>query len=722
MVRLMRDRPKILLGTEIEYGVNAIDRDEQTLSPSWLARMMLRRAELRPHLPGAETGQFLTNGSRCLIEPAGHASHFEVASPETRSPFDAVRYELAGDRLVAQLAQEVARANASVDQIWVRKGGIDYLERTTWGAHENYLFYLRPPEDVRPEIVSHCVSRIVFAGAGGFDGDGRFVLSPRATFMRDVVAASRPEARALVDTRDEPHCVGHNRLHLMCGDHLRGHLANVLKLGTTALVVALADAGCVDAAAIHLANPLDALETINHDQTLRRTVELADGRAVTAVDIQRHYLVQVQRHLHLLPEWAGRVCDLWAEALTRLKEGSHCAADCLEWSLKLMLFRDRVARHGARWPLNGHREEGRTRSREITSRLMAELYEVDLRFAQIYPPSLFDELATAPPPAARVRGAWFRHEVTGVDEIDRALAEAPRGGRGHVRGTVVQRLAAHAASFTCTWDSINSRSGRSRLDLTDPFVETEIWTDGHADRHGIPDEVWALLGHLDAPTSAATPGRIRELAGMFLGSDAMELRRLSVPYAADINNRALEFRDSGRLDEAEWLLRAALAIDLEGVGPWKKVSHRRNNLATVLIMQGRLAEARQQLTMAWQLIGTRYDLTSARVLTMRLTTAFLADERVQLFLGQLKRHVKMQPLPDFANVSNYWRAECVIRAVAPMLDECTVGLLGQVVAVLNREQVDASLDLWQSWRDAQVCPLEFPWPADGPDLGRRAPG
>jgi hypothetical protein len=201
------------------------------------------------------------------------------------------------------------------------------------------------------------------------------------------------------------------------------------------------------------------------------------------------------------------------------------------------------------------------------------------------------------------------------------------------------------------------------------------------------------------------------LAEEFCRADATSLRRRSAPHAADINNWALELREGGRLDEAEWLLRAALAIDLECAGPWRKVPHRRSNLATVLLMGGRLQEAREQLTMAWQSVGRRYDLTSARVLTMRLATAFVGDEPHELFLGQLKQHLRIEPLPDLANVAPHWQAQSILRVLTPELNAEHIGLLRQVIAVLNCEHAIESLDEWSSWHGACARELDLPWPA-----------
>ena len=336
---------------------------------------------------------------------------------------------------------------------------------------------------------------------------------------------------------------------------------------------------------------------------------------------------------------------------------------------------------------------------------MAQLHEIDLRFAQLHPPSLFDDLGT--PPGGG--DAQFRHRVPGISEVDRALNEPPLHGRAAVRGTVVRRLAGHCPPFVCHWDSIRSASGRLRLDLSDPLVATEKWIFDNGEPRGMPREVWDILSGVDRHVSA--PTRVRELAEPFCHPDASDLRRRSASYAADINNRGLDFE------------RAAGSTKPSGSFErrWQSTSNARVPCGRYRIVEitslpswsweDDLEEAREQLTMAWQSIGRAYHFTSARILTMRLATAFAAEEPNALFLGQLKQHLTIQPLPDLANVTSHWQAESILRVLTPKLNAEHSGLLRQVVAVLNRERAIESLDAWSCWHEAHACELTRPWPA-----------
>jgi hypothetical protein len=158
-------------------------------------------------------------------------------------------------------------------------------------------------------------------------------------------------------------------------------------------------------------------------------------------------------------------------------------------------------------------------------------------------------------------------------------------------------------------------------------------------------------------------------------------------------------------------MRAALAIDVAGGGATsRKLPHRRNNLATVLLIQGRASDARQEVTLAWQDARTRYDLTSARILTMRLMIALVDGEPEDVFLGQLKTHLAIQPLPDSADVNPLWQVALLLEALTPKLDASALELLRATADVLNGDRPVESLEELARWRNAPALTLDAPWP------------
>ena len=192
---------RCLFGTETEYAVIALNENGDVLPTAYAVARLRARAVKRPNLPAAESGVFLSNGGRFYVDVGNHP---EYAAPETTDPWEAVRYSFAGDRLMAELAAEAALDAPRSAAVHVRKGNVDYTTRATWGSHENFL-HERPPTVVRPSLVSHLVSRIVFTGGGGFDPFApdvpRFVLSPRALFVQCPIGGSMTGRVALVDDR-----------------------------------------------------------------------------------------------------------------------------------------------------------------------------------------------------------------------------------------------------------------------------------------------------------------------------------------------------------------------------------------------------------------------------------------------------------------------------------------------------------------------------------------
>jgi proteasome accessory factor A len=697
------ERARVIFGTETEYGVNAFAGDGRPLPANPVVNEFLTRAAARPSLPGSESGVFLANGARFYLD----GGHPEYASPETTNPWDAVRYSLAGDALMLQLAEEVPRAQPDIARLVVRKGNVDYAGQTTFGSHENYL-HRCPSVRLRPALVPHLVSRIVLTGGGGFDpfetSRARFVLSPRALFLTRQIAVSVLGGRALVDERDQPHCAGFSRQHLTCGDANRSHLSLFLRIGTTALVVALIDAGCDDGG-VELRHPLRALARVARDTTLGAPLRLTSGRQVTALEIQRHYLQQVQRNRALLPPWTDEVSRLWQDALARLAYGPEAAADRLDWAIKYAIWRRGVEWRRHRSSKDSASAPTLTTPMRRTGAWRAQLCEVDLRFGQLHPPALFEALDDA---------GVLRHRLPGIDHVEQAITIPPADGRARIRGAVVARLNGQVVSARCGWDQIQDVASGRRLDLASPFAEEEVWRDLPEPSPGPASPIARLALLARSQSSPEVTQSIRTLASELGAPGAHDASgcRLTGDDAILLNNYAVSLRGAGRLDDAEWLMRAALAIDIlvrpEG---HPKLRHRRNNLGGVLLMQNRTCEARQEVTRAWRDTGQRFDVTSARIVFLRCAIALVDNEAETLFLGQLKSHLAINPLPDYADVVRRWDVARLLDVLATRLDPEALALLRAMANVANGDRPVCSLEEVPRWRETSPVALDIPWPS-----------
>ena len=129
-------------------------------------------------------------------------------------------------------------------------------------------------------ITPHLVTRQIFTGAGKVGSEtagnaGRdvaFQLSQRADFFEEEVGLETTLKRPIVNTRDEPHAdpQQYRRLHVIVGDANLAEVATFLKVGTTALVLALIEDDAFDGRELTLANPVQAMRQVSLDLTPAR--------------------------------------------------------------------------------------------------------------------------------------------------------------------------------------------------------------------------------------------------------------------------------------------------------------------------------------------------------------------------------------------------------------------------------------------------------------------
>src|SRR5580704_16167730 len=183
----------------------------------------------------------LTNGARLYVDHA----HPEYSSPEVANPRDAVIWDKAGEWIMAEAARHAAVVPGALP-INLYKNNTDN-KGASYGSHENYLV---SRATAFAEIIRHLtpffVTRQVFTGAGrvGIGQDGRthgFQISQRGDFFEVEVGLETTLKRPIINTRDEPHAdpERYRRLHVIIGDANLAEVATYLKMGTTALVLAM---------------------------------------------------------------------------------------------------------------------------------------------------------------------------------------------------------------------------------------------------------------------------------------------------------------------------------------------------------------------------------------------------------------------------------------------------------------------------------------------------
>ena len=415
----------------------------------------------------------LTNGARFYVDHA----HPEYSSPETTNPRDALIWDRAGERIMAEAARRAALV-PNAPPINLYKNNTDN-KGASYGSHENYLVARETPF---PELVRHLVpffvSRQVVCGAGrvGIGQDGRahgFQVSQRADFFEVEVGLETTLKRPIINTRDEPHAVAekYRRLHVIIGDANLAEVSNYLKLGTTALVLAMIEDGFL-VGDLAVDKPVSTLHAVSHDPTLKHLVTLQDGRTLTAVQLQMEYAEQARKHVE---DRLGAdadpvtldVLDRWESVLTRLEADPMSLCRELDWVIKLRLLEGYRSRDGLDWS-------------------SARLQAIDLQYTDVRPDKgLFNRMAASGRVERVVSGA----------EIDRAISEPPTDTRAYFRGRCLAKYPDDVAA--ASWDSVifdlPGRDSLQRVPTMEPLRGTEEHVGALLDRCDTAEQLVAAI-------------------------------------------------------------------------------------------------------------------------------------------------------------------------------------------------------------------------------------
>jgi proteasome accessory factor A len=488
----------MLFGAEIEFAFTALDKSGRALDREQVLPLLLGAVGRRlPHLNGdAGCDLFLGNGSRLYIDCGLHP---EWSTPECTTPAEVVTYLRAGEEILAQAAQDIEHTGRRVARALLLKCNVDYVDTSaTWGSHESYL-YTGPHTLALPgQLIPHLVSRVIFTGAGGLNPKSpgiEFTLSPRVAHLEKVSSTSSTDGRGIFHTKNEPLAMdGYNRLHVLAGESLCSQLADYLRVGTTALIVKLVETGNRPGDGVRLAQPLKAMQDYVADPGCTARAGMAVGTPKTAIEIQRHYLEQVERHADaaFMPAWTEDVCRRWRHVLDALETDPDSMGATLDWPIKLSIFKARARHHGMDWEilpmwnrvldslpemtpslsakagllLQNLQSRGQSLAEgcDTFQALRSELCEIDTRFGQLGSEGIF---------AAMDDAGVLDHRIVDAHQIARAVHSAPAVGRAKLRGAIVRLWSSRRDSLKCNWHRIIDGPGRRVLDLSDPFKETD---------------------------------------------------------------------------------------------------------------------------------------------------------------------------------------------------------------------------------------------------------
>ncbi len=491
--------PKVF-GTETEYGIAGIGAADfnpvltsSLLISAYAGSLRRIRWDYEQESPlrdarGFETVQMreppeedlglanviLPNGARYYVDHA----HPEYSTPECASVRELLVHDKAGERVLERSLDELARSMPDGHRVAIYKNNSDG-KGNSYGTHENYLVDRATPfANIVRDLTPFFVSRQVITGAGKLGAEAtwdddeerhRYQLTQRADFFEAEVGLETTLKRPIINTRDEPHAdpAAYRRLHVIVGDANMCEVATFLKVGTTALVLKMIEDEYL--ADLTLVNPVSALHRISRDVTCSVQVPLADGRRLTAVQLQWEYLERAKKYVEQedpSPE-NDEVLQRWERTLGALEEDPLGLHRELDWVAKHRLLEAYRERDGLAWS-------------------DPKLRLVDLQYHDV----------------RRDRGLYHRLEASGEverltddAEIERAISEPPEDTRAYFRGRCIAKYP--DAISAASWDSMILDAGREalqRVPMREPLKGTRAHVGELIDRAPDAATLVDLLG------------------------------------------------------------------------------------------------------------------------------------------------------------------------------------------------------------------------------------
>jgi len=345
----------------------------------------------------------------------------------------------------------------------------------SYACHENYLMDRNAPfGQIVEQLTPFLVTRQIFCGAGKVGAENgtepcAYQLAQRADFFETEVGLDTMVKRPLINTRDEPHANRdrYRRLHVIVGDSNMSEVAIYLKVGVTALVLQMIEDNAITKD-LSLRNPVQAIKDVSRDLTCRQPLELANGRKVSPVDMQREYILCAQRYVaergveadvhDILHRWAGMVEKLAQDPLSLRRE--------VDWVAKWHLLTAYMDRRREDWN-------------------SARVAMMDLQYHDLRPD----------------RGLYFLLERQGAVErmvteqdIADAIENPPVDTRAYFRGMVLKKFREQV--FGVNWDSLSFNLGEGpikRILMEEPLKGTKGHVQGLLERSHTAAELVANL-------------------------------------------------------------------------------------------------------------------------------------------------------------------------------------------------------------------------------------
>ena len=313
--------------------------------------------EIETHLVNA----VLTNGARYYVDHA----HPELSTPECTDALQCTTYDRAAEEILIRSMEKANELLPEGEELVIHKNNSDG-KGNSYRCHEIYLVDRAVPFGrIVQQIMPFFISRQVFCGAGkiGSEAPGLthadvpFQITQRADFFEEEVGLETTLKRPIVNTRDEPHADSkkYRRLHVIVGDANMSELQTYLKLGTTAIVLAMIDDDMAPDDCV-FETPVQTLRQVSYDIDLAMVHRLVNGQKVSALDVQWAYYAAAEK-------WADRhgfevvggeaigkdLMSRWNEVLVALESDPDSLTDSIDWIAKRRLYEGYRSRHDLDW-------------------------------------------------------------------------------------------------------------------------------------------------------------------------------------------------------------------------------------------------------------------------------------------------------------------------------------------------------------------------------------
>ena len=361
-------------------------------------------------------------------------------------------------------------------------------------AFRPFLLHLTPFLATRP----------IIAGAGSLDfRRGVYALSQRARLtwtLAEIVMFAR--WKTIFDLKAflfDPLALFRptKKLTLACGDSNLSDTSNVLKLGATALIIEMIEAGeTFDD--LRPARPVRAFRTVSAQGPWKQ-LRLRSGKSLSGIEIQRGYLERARAYFSKRPEGKLRQREIlaeWARALEGL-ERPQSLAPALDWAAKKAIL-DRAVLPRTNWKVffawgklfdaAGLEASASAAGiddllrrtpflRRLRARALASQPEIDatdfelqqdLHFQARKIDFRFHELGGGTGYQRRLEGEGLVRRLVDDSSVEKAMREPPPDTRARVRAYYIQRSSKPEA-LQVSWNEIELLSPLRHIPTPDPF-------------------------------------------------------------------------------------------------------------------------------------------------------------------------------------------------------------------------------------------------------------